>query len=100
MNQINPVLSAQTVRIKLYSEELSFQVEPDETVLQAAMANGHEPPFSCQIGACGTCKGKLISGQVIMDEQEALTDKEIEEGFVLTCQSHPTTDNVYIDYDL
>jgi ring-1,2-phenylacetyl-CoA epoxidase subunit PaaE len=87
------------VKIILYSEEVEFLVEPDETVLTAAQREGQDPPFSCQIGACSTCRAKLISGKVFMDERDSLTDEEIEEGYVLTCQAHPLTDDVVIDYD-
>ena len=87
------------VKIILYSEESQFEVEPDETVLTAAQREGQDPPFSCQIGACSTCRAKLKSGKVFMDERDSLTDEEIEEGYILTCQSHPLTDDVVIDYD-
>ncbi len=87
------------VKIILYSEESEFEVEPDETVLTAAQREGQDPPFSCQIGACSTCRAKLLSGKVYMDERDSLTDEEIEEGYILTCQSHPLTDDVVIDYD-
>ena len=88
------------VKINLYFEESSFEVEADDSILQAAMNAGLEPPFSCQIGACATCRAKLIKGKVSMDERDALTDEEIEEGWILTCQAHPLTDDVYIDFDV
>ncbi len=87
------------VKVRLYGEENTITVEPDESILQAAMSAGLEPPFSCQIGACSTCRAKLLSGKVHMDETEALTDEDIDEGFILTCQSHPLTDDVSVDYD-
>jgi ring-1,2-phenylacetyl-CoA epoxidase subunit PaaE len=95
MNQI----TERKVKIKLYEEEAEITVSPDLSILQAAMEAGLDPPFSCQLGACATCKAKLKSGKILMDEHDALTDEEIQEGWVLTCQSHPLTDNVYIDYD-
>lgn len=94
-----PELKERRVRIKLYDEEETIDVPPDLSILQAAMEAGFDPPFSCQLGACATCKAKLHSGKVIMDEREALTDEEIEDGWVLTCQSHPITDDVFVDYD-
>ncbi len=94
-----PALIKRTVKIKLYGDINSFVVEPDETITQAAMREGLEPPFSCQIGACSTCRAKTMSGEVMMDESEALTAQEIKDGYVLTCQAHPTTDNVFIDFD-
>ncbi|MBX3042228.1 MAG: 2Fe-2S iron-sulfur cluster binding domain-containing protein [Candidatus Kapabacteria bacterium] len=95
----NDEIITRKVKIILYSEEIEFLVEPDETVLTAAQREGQDPPFSCQIGACSTCRAKLISGKVYMDERDSLTDEEIEEGYVLTCQAHPLTDDVVIDYD-
>lgn len=92
-------LKTRFVKIRLYGEIYNYEVEPDETVLTAAMREGYDPPFSCQIGACSTCRAKLISGKVLMDERDSLTDDEIEDGFILTCQSHPLTDDVFIDYD-
>jgi ring-1,2-phenylacetyl-CoA epoxidase subunit PaaE len=67
--------------------------------LQSAIHNGLEPPFSWQISVCATCKAKLVRGEVIMDEREALTDEEIEQGWILTCQAHPITEFVEVDYD-
>lgn len=95
----NDEIITRKVKIILYSEEVEFLVEPDETILTAAQREGQDPPFSCQIGACSTCRAKLISGKVYMDERDSLTDEEIEEGYVLTCQAHPLTDDVVIDYD-
>lgn len=85
--------------IKLYGEEYRVEVEPDETILMAAFRAGLDPPFSCQVGVCGTCSALLVSGKVEMDEPDALTDDEILKGIILTCQSHPMTDDCYIDYD-
>jgi ring-1,2-phenylacetyl-CoA epoxidase subunit PaaE len=87
------------VKIKLYGEEHSIEVEDGENILQAAFRAGLDPPFSCQVGVCGSCMAKLEKGKVIMDERDALTDDEIEQGFILTCQSHPTTDDCYVNYD-
>ncbi|MBU3741167.1 MAG: 2Fe-2S iron-sulfur cluster binding domain-containing protein [Candidatus Kapabacteria bacterium] len=88
-----------SVTIRLYGTESTFDVDPDETILTAAQRANLDPPFACQIGACCTCRAKLLSGRVIMDEREALSDDEIDEGYILTCQSHPITDDVVADYD-
>ena len=87
------------VRVKLYYEEHTLTVPPDESILQTAMSESLDPPFSCQIGACAACRAKLTRGEVFMDTTEALTDDEIKEGWVLTCQAHPLTDDVLLDYD-
>lgn len=90
---------ARTVTVRLYGDEHSFEVLPDETILSAAQRANLDPPYACQIGACCTCRAKIVSGKVVMDEREALSDDEIDEGYALTCQSHPLTDNVFADYD-
>jgi len=92
-------LKDRKVKIILYGDELEMIVSPDETILTAGQREGYDPPYSCQIGACSTCRAKLISGKVVMDERDSLTDEEIEEGYVLTCQAHPLTDDVIIDFD-
>ena len=89
----------ESVKIKIYNEIHTVSIEPDETILTSALREGHDPPFSCQIGACGTCRATLISGSVEMDDRDALTDKEIEIGYILTCQAHPTSEDVYVDFD-
>lgn len=90
---------SRVVKIRLYGDEHEFEVQPDETILLAAQRANLDPPYACQIGACCTCRAKIVSGRVKMDEREALSDDEIEEGYALTCQSHPLTENVFADYD-
>lgn len=92
-------LVTRRVRIRLYGQEHEFDVEPDETILSAAQRANLDPPYACQIGACCTCRAKLVTGTAIMDEREALSDDEIADGYVLTCQAHPTSDGVMADYD-
>jgi len=87
------------VKIRLYGENYEIVMDPQQTILEAALDNELDPPYSCQIGICGTCRARLIEGSVRMDEREALTDEEIEEGYILTCQAHPETSVVVIDYD-
>ena len=61
--------------------------------------NGIDAPYSCQGGVCRTCRAKIKEGEVEMDENYALTDEEVDEGYVLTCQSHPRTERVVVDFD-
>jgi ring-1,2-phenylacetyl-CoA epoxidase subunit PaaE len=89
-----------SVTVRLYGSEYTFVVQPDETILTAAQKANVDPPYACQIGACCTCRAKVLEGKVRMDEREALSDQEIEDGYVLTCQSHPLTPTVIVDYDL
>ncbi|MEH0059942.1 phenylacetate-CoA oxygenase/reductase subunit PaaK [Auritidibacter ignavus] len=74
------------------------QNDPD-TVLSTALSTRPDIPYACAGGVCGTCKAKLISGTVDMADNYALEPDELEAGFVLTCQSVPTSDTVEVDYD-
>ncbi|TCO80720.1 ring-1,2-phenylacetyl-CoA epoxidase subunit PaaE [Plasticicumulans lactativorans] len=78
----------------------SFALEKNkETLLDAALAQGVELPFSCKGGVCSTCRCKLVEGEVDMDANFALEDYEVARGFILTCQSFPVTDKLVIDFD-
>ena len=57
-------------------------------------------PFACAGGVCGTCRARLVEGEVAMDANFALEPEELERGFVLTCQSHPHSATVVVDYDV
>ena len=70
-----------------------------ESVLEAGLRAGVELPYSCKSGVCSTCRAKLTAGEVDMDVNFALEDYEVARGFVLTCQSHPVTDKIAVDYD-
>lgn len=71
----------------------------EETVLEAALAASIDAPFACKAGVCSTCRAKLIEGEVDMEANYALEDYEVERGYILTCQSHPRTDRIVVDYD-
>jgi len=70
-----------------------------ENILDAALKQGIELPYSCKGGVCSTCRAKLIEGEVDMDVNFALEDYEVARGFVLCCQSYPVTDRVTVDFD-
>jgi ring-1,2-phenylacetyl-CoA epoxidase subunit PaaE len=77
-----------------------FRMEKNkESVLDAALRQGIELPYSCKGGICSTCRAKLIEGEVDMDNNFALEDYEIARGFILCCQSFPVTDRVLVDFD-
>ncbi|MFC6641748.1 MULTISPECIES: 2Fe-2S iron-sulfur cluster-binding protein [Sulfitobacter] len=77
----------------------SFTMQKGQSVLEAALENGQEAPFSCKAGVCSTCMGKVLDGEVEMLSNHALEDYEVERGYVLTCQSYPLSDTLTIDYD-
>jgi ring-1,2-phenylacetyl-CoA epoxidase subunit PaaE len=85
------------VRDGLKREILFSRDQP--SILDAASAAGLEVPFSCTSGVCGTCRAKLVEGQVRMERNFALDKKEVAAGFVLTCQAHPTTERVVLSFD-
>lgn len=68
-------------------------------ILDAAMDNGVDLPFSCKGGVCATCKAKVVKGSVEMDVNHSLTEQEVEQGMILTCQAHPVSREVEIDFD-
>ncbi|MCO6179370.1 1,2-phenylacetyl-CoA epoxidase subunit PaaE [Ciceribacter sp. RN22] len=69
------------------------------SLLEAAIAQSMDAPFSCKAGVCSTCRAKVLEGEVEMDTNHALEDYEVEAGYVLTCQCHPLTEKVVLSYD-
>ncbi len=80
-------------------ETFKFKMSPTETILDSALDNDIDLPYSCQSGVCSACQGKVITGTVSMDVSDGLSDDEIEEGYILSCQSYPTSDDVEIEID-
>lgn len=90
-----------TVQVKLDGKTVSFDLHTrTETLLDAALRNGADLPYACKGGVCCTCRAKLLEGQVDMDVNYALEPEEVEAGFILTCQSHPRTDRIVVDFDV
>lgn len=87
-----------TVTVHLRGETITIQVA-DQTILDTLLDQGYDAPYSCHSGACATCMAKVTQGKVEMDACFALNDQEIANGYVLSCQSHPTTSTVEITYD-
>ena len=71
----------------------------NESILNAALRVRPDTPFACAGGVCGTCRARVVDGDVRMTENYALEPDEIDAGYVLTCQSHPTSERVVVDYD-
>ena len=80
-------------------ENMNFSMDKDNNILDEALANGLDVPYSCQGGVCTTCMCKLEKGKVIMDDDQMLSDEEINDGLMLTCISKPDSDEIVINYD-
>lgn len=87
------------VTIILDGEETELIITGNESVLDAALDAGLDAPYACTGGSCCTCRAKLMEGSVKMDVNYALTDQEVADGYILTCQSHPTSPKIVVDYD-
>ena len=93
---------AERARVVIIRDGLRREVEfrkEQPSILDCASAAGLEMPFSCTSGVCGTCRAKLLEGQVRMERNFALDKGEVEAGFVLCCQSHPLTERVVLSFD-
>ena len=89
------------VTVIMDGDETTFELASDgKNILDAAMDQDVDVPFSCKGGVCCTCRAKVLEGKVHMKTNYALTEEEVAEGFILTCQSHPLTPVVVVDYDV
>lgn len=89
------------VRVRASGRETQFELTADgENILDGAMHHGVSLPFSCKGGVCATCKARLIEGEVDMDLNHALSPEELAEGYILSCQAHPISDEVVVDFDI
>jgi len=89
-----------SVTVKSDGRETEFELSADgENILDGAMDVGLDLPYACKGGVCATCKAKLVEGEVDMDLNHALEQDELDAGYVLTCQAHPVSDKVVIDFD-
>ena len=89
-----------TVKVDGRSFDFDHPLKSDTTILDAALKQGADLPFACKGGMCCTCKAKLTEGEVEMDVHWGLEHEEVEKGYILTCQSHPKTEKVVIDFDI
>ncbi|AYB34561.1 ferredoxin--NADP reductase [Chryseolinea soli] len=85
------------VTIRYDGQEYKVLVPAGKAILETALDQGIDLPYSCQSGLCTACRGKALSGKVKLDEEEGLSKSERDEGYVLTCVGHPLTDDVVIE---
>ncbi len=96
-----PEEEGSNITVKLDGRSFNFILDYNSNnILDAALAEGADLPFACKGGVCCTCKSKLIEGEVEMEVNYGLEPEEVEAGFILTCQSHPRSKNVVVDFDV
>lgn len=87
------------ITIMVDDEETTFEMSQKQTILDAALKQGIDAPYSCQGGICSSCLCRVTSGTAEMKKNSILTDKEIADGLILSCQAHPTSESIYVDFD-
>ncbi|PZD79093.1 ferredoxin--NADP reductase [Mesonia sp. K7] len=87
------------VTVTVDDEEFSFEMDQKHTILDAILEKDIDAPYSCQGGICSSCIARIVEGKAEMAKNQILTDDEIEEGLTLTCQAHPTTATIKVDFD-
>lgn len=90
-------------QVSVKIDGITYQLElpyDGETILDAALKTGADLPFACKGGVCCTCRAKLTKGTASMDMNFSLEDDEVEKGYILTCQSHPTSEELFVDFDV
>ena len=95
------VSSGEEVAIQLHCDQQEHQLvsTPEKTLLEAALQAKIDVPYSCQGGVCCSCIAKVTQGTAVMENNQVLTDSEIEEGLVLTCQATPQSKSITVDFD-
>ena len=88
-----------SVSVLLDDEEFAFTMKQTDTILAASLREKIDAPYSCQGGICSSCMARITEGKAIMTKNSILTDSEIEDGYILTCQAHPTTSKIHVDFD-
>ena len=96
---VEPNVSGSSATIIIDGDKHTVTLEKNETILEAALRIGLDAPFACQGVSCCTCRALLEGGKVVMKVNYALSASEVKQGYILTCQSRPTTPNVVVNYD-
>ncbi len=99
-NEIDTHLQGHTkIKVIVDGDEAVFEMSQKQTLLEAALKQGLDAPYSCQGGICSSCIARITSGSAEMKKNTILTDGEIADGLILTCQAHPTSAEITVDYD-
>ena len=97
--EVQGIPASSTAMVTLRGEEIELAVA-GKTILETLQDAGYDPPFSCTSGACASCMAKVTEGTAEMEMCFALDDSEVAEGFILTCQAHPTSEKIVLSYDV
>ena len=98
-NEIIKTEGTATITVLVDDVETTFEISKQTDILDAALKQGIDAPYSCQGGICSSCMCRVVKGTVEMKTNHILTDNEIAEGLILSCQAYVTSDEIYIDYD-
>ena len=93
------MIKTKTLKVNLDGELHTCDIGSDETILEAALENDIDIPFSCQSGVCTACQAKVKSGTTQMDVSDGLSDEDINDNYVLCCQAYSTSDLLEIEID-
>ena len=88
-----------TLTIVVDEEIVTIEMSQNENILEAALKNNVDAPYSCQGGVCSSCIARVTEGKATMALNQILTENEVSEGHILTCQAHPVSEILAIDYD-
>jgi len=88
-----------TLTIVVDEEIVTIEMSQNENILEAALKNNVDAPYSCQGGVCSSCIARVTEGKATMALNQILTENEVSEGLILTCQAHPVSEILTIDYD-
>ncbi|WP_298499170.1 ferredoxin--NADP reductase [uncultured Algibacter sp.] len=100
VEEVNVTSSGKTkITITVDDETTTFEMSQKQTVLEAALDEDLDAPYSCQGGICSSCLARITEGEATMRQNNILTENEVAEGLILTCQAHPTTPTIAVDFD-
>lgn len=100
VEEYQEVLDGKTaITVVVDDESFEFGMEQDAIILDAALDEDIDAPHSCQGGICSSCIARVTTGTAVMRKNQILTDSEVAEGLILTCQAHPTSSKIVVDYD-
>jgi ring-1,2-phenylacetyl-CoA epoxidase subunit PaaE len=95
------VSQSTSATLEIIYDDINYKLDAQEgkSILDTALDNNLDVPYSCQGGVCSSCIARIKSGKAEMQMNQILTDEEVKEGLILTCQAHPTSNELKVDYD-